>query len=275
MAIYCPQVAILGFLPQIPALKVPSRHLGLVQAVEHPDLTTFVDAAATLLTDHADLDLLWTLAQPSGVGEARAYALPPLGQKTAVAQDAAFSFAYPDLLEDWRQQGAEIVLFSPLADQPPPDDCDAVYLPGGYPELSAEVLAGNQTFKSGVRRAAERGAFVYGECGGYMCLGQTLVDGNGHSHAMIGLLPVVTSMEHPKRHLGYRRATLRAATPFGSLGAGFRGHEFHYATEIANQGQPLFQISAANGQDLCDAGCRSGCVSGSYIHLISAESMAL
>jgi cobyrinic acid a,c-diamide synthase len=271
MAVHCPHVEILGFLPYAEALVVPSRHLGLVQAVEHPDLKAFVDQAATLVADHVDLDRVEALAHGAVLEESKAVALRPLGQRIAVAQDQAFAFVYDDILLDWQGQGASLSFFSPLADQPPSSDCDAVYLPGGYPELSAELLAHNETFKTGIRQAADRGAFVFGECGGYMVLGDSLIDKSGVTHSMIGVLPVVTSMQNPKRHLGYRRAVLETDTPFGRKGDKFRGHEFHYAVELTDFRHPLFSSSLANDGDLCTAGYINRTVAGSFIHLISAE----
>ncbi len=273
MQIHCPKVAVLGFLPQLAALAVPSRHLGLVQAQEHPDLLAFIDSAAQLVERHVDVEGAVALSKPAKIGGSTSTALRPLGQRIAVARDLAFAFVYDDLLMDWKQQGAEISFFSPLDDQQPLSGCDAVYLPGGYPELSVERLAANEQFKAGLRQAAAQGAFVYGECGGYMMLGQGIVDPQGKTHEMVGLLPVVTSMEKPKRQLGYRRATLVAETRLGQAGTTFRGHEFHYAVEITRQERELFQVSTADGGDLCAAGCQLNSVIGSFVHLISAVSM--
>ena len=107
---------------------------------------------------------------------------------------------------------------SPLADESPDLDVDAVYLPGGYPELHAGALAANRTFVEGVRAAAHRGAFVYGECGGFMALGERLIDRQGQSHAMADLLPIVSSFAEPRLHLGYRRMRLLARSPLGQPG---------------------------------------------------------
>src|SRR6202042_2867676 len=115
--------------------------------------------------------------------------LAPPGQRIALAEDAAFSFIYPHVVAGWRRAGAEIVRFSPLADEPPPDDCDACWLPGGYPELHAGQLAGAARFREGLRRFA-RARPVHGECGGYMALGAALTDASGARHEMAGLLGV-------------------------------------------------------------------------------------
>ncbi len=263
----CPEVDILGFLPRIEALAVPSRHLGLVQACEHPDLATFLAAAAQAVGEHVAVDRLLALARPTALdGDAAPVLLPPLASRIAVARDTAFAFAYPALLDGWRRAGAELTFFSPLADQAP--DGDAVYLPGGYPELHAGRLAANGVFLDGLRAAARRGAPVFGECGGYMVLGRGLTDGDGVRHAMAGLLPLETSFARRRLHLGYRQARLLADTPLGPAGTVFRGHEFHYASILAEDGAPLFDLADAAATDLGQAGLCAGSAFASFVHLI-------
>jgi cobyrinic acid a,c-diamide synthase len=261
---------ILGSVPREATLALPSRHLGLVQAVEHPDLETFLEAAADLVEARLDLERILRLARAPSVSLLGPDARPllPLGQRIAVARDAAFAFAYPATLDGWRRQGAELLPFSPLADEAPDPSADAVYLPGGYPELHAGMLVGNGRFLAGLRAAAERSTFIYGECGGYMVLGRTLVGRDGAGHAMAGLLPVVTSFAEPKLHLGYRQIELGSLCPLGLAGAGFRGHEFHFAREVEREGPPLFTARCARGRDLGPQGCVSGPVAGSFLHLI-------
>ncbi len=264
----CPHIPILGFIPPLAGLVIPSRHLGLVQAGEHPDLDAFLTTARQAMAEHVDLDRLLTLARPLAMSAPAGpvHPLPPLGQRIAVACDQAFSFAYPAILDGWRAQGAEIFPFSPLDDQAPQGD--SVYLPGGYPELHAGRLAHNDRFLDGLRRLAAAGAPIYGECGGYMTLGQTLVDADGQGHAMAGLLPLDTSFAKRHRHLGYRQARLRADTPFGPAGSCFRGHEFHFSTATAIAGLPLFDVTDAWGDMQPAAGLTMGRVFGSYLHLI-------
>jgi cobyrinic acid a,c-diamide synthase len=266
---------VLGCLPEDPRLRLPERHLGLVQADELPDLDQVLDGAAALVAEHVDLDRLVRLARPFGLGLYGPPARPlrPLGQRIAVARDLAFAFAYPAILDGWRIAGAEVVPFSPLADEPPDPSADAVYLPGGYPELHAGRLAGNGGFLQGLRAAAERSAVVYGECGGFMVLGQRLVDRQDKSHAMAGLLPVATSFAEPRLHLGYRRIKLLEASPLGQRGTTYRGHEFHYASRIeAGDAPPLFEVTDARAQPLGQAGARLGAVCGSFLHLIDRSS---
>lgn len=272
-----PEVPILGFLPRTEGLALPERHLGLVQAVEHPALDAFLNSAADLVARHIDVDALRHKALELGPTLYRAdpssgvTTVPTLGQRIAVADDAAFAFSYPHVRNGWRGAGAEIRPFSPLADEAPDADCDAVYLPGGYPELHAGRIAGNQRFLDGLRRAAASGVTILGECGGYMVLGERIIDADGVRHAMAGLLPVETSFAERRLHLGYRQAVLAADGPMGPAGAAFRGHEFHYATIVREAGEaPLFHCRDAAGRSLGEAGTRVGRVLGSFVHLIDS-----
>lgn len=265
-------IPVLGFLPRLAALALPERHLGLQQAGEIADLEAFLAAAAAAIAPHVDLARLQSIAAPVASGAPlETLGIPPLGQRIAIARDVAFAFAYPAQLEAWRRQGAALSFFSPLADEAPASDADAVFLPGGYPELHAGQLAANATYQDGLRAAAARGAAVYGECGGYMVLGESLTDATGVVHPMAGLLPIATSFAQPKLHLGYRHARLVEAGPLGLRGAAYAGHEFHYATVECERGDAvLFQAKDARGNALADVGRRNGRVMGSFLHLISA-----
>lgn len=255
---------VLGAIPRAEGLATPSRHLGLVQARERGDLDAFIERAADTVAARCDLDALLALAAPVARGEAPARLAPP-GQRIAVAQDVAFGFAYPHMLADWRAAGAGIAPFSPLADEAPAPDADAVFLPGGYPELHAAPLAAATRFAAGMRAARDRGAAIHGECGGYMVLGAGMVDAGGARHAMLGLLAVETSFAERRLHLGYR--TMRPRAPF-SWGAAFRGHEFHYATVLRERGDPLFDLRDSTGADRGPAGLRAGTVTGSFAHIV-------
>jgi cobyrinic acid a,c-diamide synthase len=194
--------------------------------------------------------------------------LPPLAQRIAVARDVAFAFAYPHLLADWRAQGAKISFFSPLADETPNQDADAVFLPGGYPELHAGAIAAAEKFRAGMHAAATRGALIYGECGGYMVLGERLIDGEGRSHRMLGLLPLETSFENPTLHLGYRRLEPLNGLPWS---VPLSAHEFHFAS-IVGEGEAdrLFRAETPDKKPLGCVGLRCGSVTGSFVHVIDA-----
>jgi cobyrinic acid a,c-diamide synthase len=289
-------VPVLGVVPGDKALALPERHLGLVQAREHEALEAFITHAGTVMADACDLDAFAALARPSrlarhhphpevraeraskGVGDVglapqdeagglvSVSRLPPLGQRIAIARDVAFAFAYPHLLDGWQAQGAELSFFSPLADEAPAPDADAVFLPGGYPELHAGAIAGAMRFKTGMEAARDRGAAIYGECGGYMVLGEGLTDADGARHAMLGFLPVETSFATRTRHLGYRRLASLPGAPWPMT---LTAHEFHYATVTREApGDALFAVRDAQGADLGQYGRRVGTVSGSWCHVI-------
>lgn len=262
-------IPVAGVVPPLDVLKLPERHLGLVQAGEHAALEAFVATAATVARDKIDLDLLAGLGGAAAAAAPVISSLPPLGQCIAVAQDRAFAFAYPHVLKGWRAAGAEVSFFSPLNDEAPLADANFVYLPGGYPELHAGALAANSVFKAGLTAARDRGAAIYGECGGFMVLGTSLIDAGGKEHAMIGLLPVETSFATRTRHLGYRRLKGRAGTLFPGR---FRAHEFHYSTLVSQgEGMSLFGAADATGTDLGTHGLQVGKVAGSYMHLIDLD----
>jgi cobyrinic acid a,c-diamide synthase len=267
---HLPQLACLGGLPADPALNLPSRHLGLVPAGEVGASRAVIDRCAVQIGAGIDGDRLAGLARRSVFAAAAATVqIPPLGQRMAVARDQAFCFAYPTVLEGWRRQGAELAFFSPLADEPPRALADSVYLPGGYPELWADRLASGDAFIAGLRQAAADGKPIYGECGGYMVLGDALIDGDGRGQRMAGLLPLVTSFAERRLHLGYRCVSMLRNCPLGAAGARFRGHEFHYATTVwQGAAAPLLTATDAAGTDPRPYGLQRGSVFGSFVHLI-------
>jgi len=264
-------VPVLGSLPRDEMITLPERHLGLVQAGEHGDLDQRLDHLATIAEIHLDLEAIVRLAVSPHLAETeQVTALSPPGSRIALAQDAAFTFVYPHILDGWRRAGAQIVPFSPLADEPPPEHCDACWLPGGYPELHATELASADQFREGLARFAATRP-VHGECGGYMVLGEVFEDADGISHPMTGLLGHATSFARRNLHLGYREATLLADSPIGAAGLRLRGHEFHYAALVATgNDEPLVELADGQGQRLGTSGGRRGRVSGTFFHAIAA-----
>ena len=260
-------IPVLGAIPRLSDLSRPSRHLGLVQAGEMPDLEAFLDRAANIVERAVDLKALCALMTPMAWSSAVDRTHNPI--RIAIAQDAAFSFTYPHVLKDWELSGATILPFSPLADDVVPD-ADRVFLPGGYPELFAYQLASASTFMQSLRNAAQT-SDIYGECGGYMTLGETLIDADGTAHKMAGLLGLTSSFKDRKLHLGYRNLEQRLSHPLFSL-TGTRnvhyGHEFHYATTLDAQGSTLFDATDAQGTSLGQIGIVNGRVAGSFAHII-------
>ncbi len=260
-------IPIAGVVPPSDGLHLPERHLGLVQAGEHGGLEGFVSGAALIVRQHIDLAILSRLCgRTAGTDAGVVSGIAPLGQRIAVAQDQSFAFAYPHILRGWQQAGAEVSFFSPLNDEKPDEQANAIYLPGGYPELHAGALAASAKFNSGMLAAKDRGAVIYGECGGFMVLGDWLIDAAGREHKMLGFLPVTTSFATRKRHLGYRKLVGRKG---GLFEGHFRAHEFHYSTLLQQGvGDALFNAQDANGIDLGAYGLQIGKVAGSYLHLI-------
>ena len=264
-------VPVVGALPRSESVALPERHLGLVQAGETDKLEARLEAIADLIEAHVDCGRVLGLAGELKLASPAPtpVALRPPGQRIALARDAAFSFIYPHLLQGWRAAGAEIVPFSPLADEPPPRDCDLCWLPGGYPELHGPRLAAASRFRDGLRRFAETRP-VHGECGGYMALGQSLIDASGVVHPMAGLIGVETSFEKRRMTLGYREARIAADCALGSNGALLRGHEFHYATIAATGGdEPFAYVRDVYGAPEAPSGSRRGLVTGSFFHVIA------
>jgi cobyrinic acid a,c-diamide synthase len=264
-------IAVLGALPRHAPIKLPERHLGLVQAEELSRLNELIGEAAGLVAERVDLDALLRLCECAWTVPAKsAPRVTPPGQRIALARDAAFSFIYPHILEGWRAAGAEILPFSPLADEGPHANADVCWLPGGYPELHAGTIAANQRFRRALAAFAQTRP-VHGECGGYMVLGAGLIDKDGVRHPMMGLLGLETSFATRRMRLGYRSAELAAGMPGYGPGARLRGHEFHYATILAQPDAPLAAVRDANGADVAESGSRRGHVTGTFFHLIAEE----
>ncbi|WP_430255464.1 cobyrinate a,c-diamide synthase [Neorhizobium sp. DAR64872/K0K18] len=263
---------VVGTILRDPTLTLPERHLGLVQASEHPQMDAHIDRLADAMEQSLDLDAIFEAARPfdipSGTTEK---ALPPPGQRIALAEDAAFTFLYPHIKREWQAMGAEIIRFSPLADEAPPADCDVCWLPGGYPELHAGRLAAADTFKTGLKTFSQTKP-VHGECGGYMVLGERLEAADGVSHTMTGLLSHSTSFSKRKMNLGYRQARLMRESAIGKIGDVVRGHEFHYARVIeAGTDQPLAMIADGRGDEIGPSGGFRGRVTGTFFHAIARD----
>ncbi|WP_035691063.1 cobyrinate a,c-diamide synthase [Azospirillum halopraeferens] len=268
-------IPVLGALPDDPDIALPAPGAGDPSGVAPPDPTApavarRLDTLGRLIAANLDLDRLCALATPAvcragGPGPA----LPPLAQRIAVAHDDAFGLLYPHVLEGWRAAGAELMVFSPLADEAPPRYADAVYLPGGAPERHAGALAAARRFRDGLRSVAARGP-VYGEGGGYAILGEALDTDNG-TFPMAGLLGLRTSARGTRRDDGgYRRARLLADHPLGAAGTVVAACEgAHVTVTDAGLDDPLFAAAEADGAVPVRCGGRRGTVSGSFLHVLA------
>ena len=237
----------MGALPRDPRFEWPERHLGLVAARELPDALERLDAAADALAatplgrmadaDWARFTVTFT-PPPDDEPEQRnctpaAAGVPLHGRVVAVARDAAFNFVYPANLEVLRALGAQLVEFSPMNDVRLPP-CDAVWLPGGYPELHADVLSANAGMRESLRRHVDRGRAVWAECGGMMVLFENLVDGAGASHPMWGLLPGTVTVSRRLAALGpqqwaWGEPAEEAHGRIAEAVPALRGHTFHFS----------------------------------------------
>lgn len=248
-------VPYLGELPRLAEAALPSRHLGLVQAEEIADLERRLDAIAQQIAETA-------LAEPPAPVDF----LPPpprpvlgrplAGRRIAVARDAAFSFLYPENLRLLQELGAALDFFSPLAD--PGVRADAIYLPGGYPELHLDTLSANSGIKQALKAHVAAGRPLYAECGGMLYLLERLVDREGHAGELAGLLPGTARLQPRLAGLGMQSL----ATPNGVL----RGHSFHHSTmetPLAPAARGTRQSSGQPGEPFY----RHGSLRASYLHL--------
>ena len=255
-------IPILGSIYRNKDLNMPSRHLGLVQAQELNNLDEFLNTAAEIVSDSIDIAKLLKLMKPipKQKKDTNLFLEPP-AQSICIASDAAFSFTYPHILKEWHRIGIEISFFSPLKNEAP-RDANLIFLPGGYPELYAEKLANADIFKKVMKKAKA----VYGECGGYMTMGNGIIDSKGKKHEMLGLLNLETSFEEKKLHLGYRNLT-----PNNIWSSNLKAHEFHYSTTLKAEGMPLFRAQDSEGNHLPDMGLVNGSFSGSFAHIIGTK----
>ncbi|AKU10429.1 cobyrinic acid a,c-diamide synthase [Azoarcus sp. CIB] len=242
-----------GALSRDAQAGLPERHLGLLQAAEIADLETRLDRFADGIAATGAADLPEPVAFPAALPSQ----LPPLlvGRTIAIARDAAYGFIYPANLDTLNGLGARLEFFSPLAGDALPD-CDAVWLPGGYPELHGEALAANPHFFAALRAHAAAGKPLLAECGGMMSLFETVVDKAGQEHAFAGLLPGRAVMQQRLAALGMQLVE----TPEGRL----TGHTFHYSksdTPLA----PLVRAQTPDGRE-GEAIYRQGRLTASYVH---------
>jgi cobyrinic acid a,c-diamide synthase len=267
------ETKILGWLPLEPAIAIPERHLGLHGAAEQAaeSQEAAIDAFAALAAKHLDLDGLLELEcglEMAGVESARVATSTSVDAvRVGVPSDHAFSFYYEDNLDLLREQGAEIVWFSPLTDASLPSCLDGLYLGGGYPELHAEKLSGNRRMLEEVRSFAASGRPVYAECGGMLYLSESL-SVEGTSYAMAGILPLSMQMTDRLVQFGYVTVEFTEDCLLGRKGTVVRGHSFHHS-RIASQGDVAtsyhVQYSMSGKEEL--EGFRQGNVLASYIHV--------
>jgi cobyrinic acid a,c-diamide synthase len=251
-----------GWLPKVPDLEIPSRHLGLTLAAGQ-EMERWIDRAADLMTRCLDLPaLLEAVCVAAAEAPAEASAAPGT-LRIAVARDAAFNFTYRENLSRLSQLG-QVRYFSPLAGDPLPE-ADLVYLPGGYPELFAAELSSCRETMQQLRDYAESGGRILAECGGMIYLSKAIEGVEGGPYPLCGVLPFSATMDGARLHLGYRRLV-------DAAGREWRGHEFHYSAVTAPDALPsVAQQYDARGGAVATPLYRYKNVIAGYTHLYWGE----
>jgi cobyrinic acid a,c-diamide synthase len=266
---------LLGRIPTKEAIAIPERHLGLHTTEETKSAKDWLGAFARAGQEHLDLtpllDLSWQdsrVKKESVLASHPASRLGPTRVRIGVARDKAFSFYYEDNLDLLRENGAEIVPFSPLADAELPQNLDGLYLGGGYPELYTDALSRNATMCAGIRAFVEAGNPVYAECGGMIYLGRTLTTLDGRSVTMVGALPLEFEMTQRLVNFGYVDVTFVEDCLLGEKGTHVRGHSFHCSRLRAGTAMPtVYRVKySLSGRDELE-GFHYKNVLASYVHL--------
>jgi cobyrinic acid a,c-diamide synthase len=281
-------VPVLGYLPRNLAFEIPHRHLGLIIAEENPITKENIDKLADAVLKHIDVDVI---VQKSKVRRQKAEVQSPQSKicnlnskiRIAVARDKAFCFYYEDNLDLLKDAGGEIVTFSPLSDNKIPENVNALYIGGGYPELYANELSEKEPMLKAIYRWALSGKPIYAECGGLMYLSKGIYNLEGKFLKMAGIFPFATQIPpYPpllkgnkgglRPHLGYREIELKDDCILGKKGDRFRGHEFHYSeikgrTQTKNNLHKIYLIKTNNGQTIQNEGYRIKNTLASYVHI--------
>lgn len=280
-------IPVLGFLPRDLNFEIPHRHLGLTTAEEDPITEENIQKLADTVLKHVDVGQIVgssefgvrgnysskSLKNPSLVTR---HSSPPV---IAVAYDRAFCFYYEDNLDLLKEAGAEIVMFSPVADKAIPEQADAIYIGGGYPELYAEPLSCNRAMLASFRDWAEASMPMYAECGGMMYLSQGIYDLQGAFFPMAGIFPFRTKMRQGRSRIGYREVFFKNDCILGRKGVAMRGHEFHYseiteAHQYADNGLQ-YKVRDRAGNGLPDEGYSCKKTLASYIHIHFGSNLSI
>ena len=271
-------VPVLGYLPREVDFEIPHRHLGLMVAEEDPLTREKIDKLADTILTHIDMDRVYESAtldtggldrhskKQSAIRNGHRPRCPQSEIRVAVAYDKAFSFYYEDNLDLLRDAGAELVRFSPLTGRAIPDNTDAVYIGGGYPELHAEALSRNASMLESINAWADAGKPMYAECGGLMYLSKGIRDFDNTLFGMAGVFPFETRMMKKPR-LGYREIILKADCLLGNKNEKYRGHEFHYSEMIDGPAGSAYTMSDSRNNVLIDEGFQRKNTLASYIHI--------
>jgi cobyrinic acid a,c-diamide synthase len=262
---------VLGAIPRLRDQHLPSRHLGLVTSIEHPQTDEMLDRIASAVEENVDVASVLKLGRRAPALPAVEREVPKTGQETAVRigvlQDRAFSFYYPENLEALQESGAELVGISPLTDDSLPE-IDGLYAGGGFPEVYAEELSQNHPLRESLKRRIDDGLPIWAECGGLMYLSRAL-RANNREYLMVGALPITVEQTNRPQGHGYVKARVDFANPFLNEGLILCGHEFHYSRVVEKSDRVRTILALQRGVGLGSGrdGIQEDRIVASYTHL--------
>lgn len=259
-------IPVIGYLKRETGIDIPSRHLGLIPAIERGELDSFFDKLGALMAETIDLDLLLSLTKAPVLQETgQLFATQPTKDICiAVAKDAAFNFYYEENLALLRAKGATVQFFSPLANEPVPAEADGIYIGGGFPEEFADTLAKNAIVKSSIREAITKGLPTLAECGGFMYLTEAITNSQGERHEMLGVIPGEVAMQTKLAALGYREIFGTTSNFLIGQDEQAKGHEFHYSSYSGTHETPAYETKGRFGNK--QEGYQNGNLVAGYTH---------
>ncbi|MFL0581990.1 cobyrinate a,c-diamide synthase [Solibacillus silvestris] len=236
-------IPVLGYLQKGAVPALPSRHLGLVPAIERGELDPYFDELAAAIEATVDLDLLLQVTKAAELEQtSKIFEIQENTQEIhlAVAKDAAFNFYYEENFELLKAYGAKLHFFSPLENEPVPEQAQGLYIGGGFPEEFAEKLAQNEQAKNSIKQAIEKGIPTLSECGGFMYLTEEIFNREGNGYKMLGVIPGSVRMQDKLAALGYREVTGVEGNFLIGKQELAKGHEFHYSVYEGNHETPAY-----------------------------------
>jgi cobyrinic acid a,c-diamide synthase len=259
-------IPVIGYLKRETGIDIPSRHLGLIPAIERGELDSFFDKLGALMAETIDLDLLLSLTKAPVLQETgQLFAEQPAKNICiAVAKDAAFNFYYEENLALLRAKGATLQFFSPLANEPVPAEADGLYIGGGFPEEFADTLAKNTVVKTSIREAIAKGLPTLAECGGFMYLTEAITNSQGERHEMLDVIPGEVAMQTKLAALGYREIFGTATNFLIGKDEQAKGHEFHYSSYSGTHDAPAYETKGRFGNK--EEGYQTGNLVAGYTH---------
>ncbi len=267
-------VTVLGYLQKESVITIPERHLGLIPSEEQKINSALYDKLGQMVLDTIDIDRLVNIADSAGnFPEYNKSIFTERGRSLevtlAVARDNAFCFYYQDDIDLFEMLGAKIIEYSPLADKSLPDGIDGIFMGGGFPELFADRLSKNESMRGSILEMHKQGTVIYGECGGMMYLMEKLIDGEGRSFNMSGVLNGTSRMENRRQGLGYVIVDATCDNIICNNGDTFRAHEFHWSKlqDVPDNTIFAYNTRKSNGNRAgVDGICKSN-VMASYTHI--------